>query len=101
MTSRREFLERAALSAAATSLGLPTLGEETEASHPSVPRGFLDLLRSPDAVVVQTASGDRRLSQGTSGRWMSDSIVVTAAQQQNALHITLTAPNVAVLRVHL
>src|SRR5438034_9871593 len=54
MTSRREFLERAVLSSLAASLpvsGMSESGQRTSASTPA--RGFLDLHRPPDSVIVQ------------------------------------------------
>jgi alpha-galactosidase len=100
MTSRREFLERSTLAAIATSLSARG-GFRDAPRADAAPRGFLDLLREPDAVLVQSASGDRRLSRDTGGRWTSDAIVVTTDVRRDALNVSLSAPNVAVNRLHL
>jgi alpha-galactosidase len=103
MTSRREFLERTALSAIALSLPVSRSADSRETTSPigSPPRGFLDLRRPPDAVMIQSASGDRRLSRDPSGRWTSDTVVVTTEERTAALNVTLSAPNIAVSRLHL
>ena len=102
MTSRREFLERSTLAAIATSLSARWGGDLREAAHAgAAPRGFLDLLREPDAVLVQSASGDRRLRRETIGRWTSNAIAVTTDVRRDALNVGLSSPGVAVSRVHL
>jgi alpha-galactosidase len=97
MTSRREFLERSGL--AAIGLSLPLTRASVFAATP--PRGFLDLIRSADSVLVQTATSDQRLTRGSGGRWTSADISVTALQQPDALRIQLTAPRTAIKRVQL
>ncbi|HSQ31820.1 MAG TPA: hypothetical protein VLN49_18305 [Gemmatimonadaceae bacterium] len=101
MTTRREFVEQAALSAIGLSTWsprVPLLGRE---SMESPPRGFLDLLRGPDRVTVR-ANGDRALSRGAAERWTNgDGIVVTTTPRAGALRVTLTSPAVAVSRLHL
>jgi len=102
VTSRREFLERSTLAAIATSLSARWGGDLRDAAHAGpAPRGFLDLLREPDAVLVQSASGDRRLRRETIGRWTSNAIAVTTDGRRDALNVGLSSPGVAVSRVHL
>jgi alpha-galactosidase len=100
MTTRREFLERAALSGLAISLPVSGSAESLQTRAP-LPRGYIDLLRPPDSVTVQVSTGDVRLAQATSGRWVGDAIVVTTAAQAGALRIELSAPGTAVTRVRL
>jgi alpha-galactosidase len=102
MTSRREFLERTTLAAVALSLPGARNSRDTTSPLASSPsRGFLDIRRPPDAVMVQGASGDRRLSRDSTGRWTSDDIVVTTDERPDALNVTLSASRVAVTRLHL
>jgi alpha-galactosidase len=102
MPSRREFIERTTLSAIALSLpGSPKCNSATMSDVGGPPRGFLDVRRPPDAVMVQTAAGDRRLSRDTNGRWTSEQLVVTTVEQPTALRVTLASPGVAVTRLHL
>lgn len=102
MTSRREFLERATLSAVALSLpGADTTASERPRGIARRPHGFLDVLRMPDAVVVQTAAGHRRLNRESGGRWTGELIVATTAERPDMLRVTLSSPAVAVTRVHL
>src|SRR5438477_9572328 len=99
---RREFLECATLSAIALSLRGSRLADGRETAIASaLPRGFLDLIRPPDAVVAQTASGERPLKRDSGGRWTSDTLVVTTDQRPAMLGVSLSAPNVAVTRLHL
>jgi alpha-galactosidase len=100
MTSRRQFLERAALSAAALSLPVPDFAVSGQtASATPVPIGFLDLHRAPDSVMVQTAAGDLRLTKATGGRWTNNAVVVTTTERAGALRVELSAPSLAVSRV--
>jgi alpha-galactosidase len=103
MTSRREFLERTTLSAIAAALPVVRVpdGRDAALDVARPPRGFLDLIRAPDAVIVQTASGDRRPTRESGGRWTNEGIVVTTDERPGALHVALSAPNVAVTRLHL
>jgi len=101
MTSRRAFLERTALSALALSVSVPKSsesGQTTNGSSPA-PRGFLNLHRPPDSVMVQTATGDLRLTSAGSGRWTNDALVVTTTERAGALRIELSAPGMAVTRL--
>ncbi|MES2177051.1 MAG: hypothetical protein V4550_04225 [Gemmatimonadota bacterium] len=96
MTSRRDFIGSTAL--AAVGLTLPTSSPLPDAA----PRGFVDLLRNPDSVLVQTATGEVSLAREGNGRWTSGTgIVVTTAQRAASLNIALGAPAVAVRRIRL
>lgn len=95
MTSRREFLERTAL--AAVGLSLPVRLRTDVAA----PRGFLDLHRAPDRVLVQTSTSDLRLTHQGAGRWSNGGVIVTTVEQGSATHVTLSAPSVAIKRIHL
>lgn len=103
MSSRREFLKRAALSAAG--LALPLSGSVASGQTPSArvpaPSGFLDLHRAPDSVMVQAATGDLQLTREAGGRWTNNGVVVTATELRGALRVQLSAPAVAVKRMHL
>src|SRR6185437_3336535 len=103
MATRREFVERTALSAIGLLVPdalagiLPGKDAETQARA-----GFLNLLRAPDRVVVQTTTGTHALSHYTSDRWTSDGgIVVTTAEQPGALRVALSTPSVAIKRLYL
>jgi alpha-galactosidase len=87
MTTRREFIERSAVAALTTRLPL------LETNPPA--RGFVDIQRQPDAVIVQTATDERRLTRA-GDRWTNESITVTTAP-----HVTLTSPSLAIRRLHL
>jgi len=104
MTSRREFLERTAFSAMGLSVPLGSHAPfgATQSDDMPAPRGFVDLNRPPDSVIVQSTAGDRtlHLSRG-GGRWTSDPIVVTTEPWNGGLHVALSAPTVSVKRVHL
>jgi alpha-galactosidase len=60
------------------------------------PRGFLDIQRPPDAVIVQTATDERRLTR-SGDRWTNDSITVTTTGQR----VSLSSPSIAIKRIHL
>ena len=100
MTSRREFLETTAL----TALGLPAFSRRSvraDASPLAPTRGFIDLLRPPDLVAVQTETADLRLDRAGAGRWTKDDVVVTTTERTDALNVALAAPKSAVKRLHL
>lgn len=102
MTSRREFLETAALSAIGLSIpGSGFLDLGLTAAPGAAPRGFLDLHRAPDSVLVQTATGDPRLARSSDGRWTTDGIIVTTTEQPGALRVALSAPAIGIKRLHL
>ncbi|MGH7625001.1 MAG: hypothetical protein ACREOJ_06770, partial [Gemmatimonadaceae bacterium] len=103
MTSRRDFVERAALA----TLGLALPARDTHSSAP-VPTArpsagnFLDLHRPPDVVIAQTADDPRALRRAPDDRWMSaDGIVVTTTPHADALHVALAAPAMAIRRIYL
>jgi alpha-galactosidase len=103
MTSRREFVERAAASAIGLMVPVPDALSRIQSTTDPQPRpGFLNLLRPPDRVIAQTATGTQDLSHYTSDRWTSDSgIVVTISDRAGALRIALSAPSVAIKRLYL
>jgi alpha-galactosidase len=94
--SRREFLDRVALSAIGLSMTASPRHESAQADQ-----GFLDLHRQPDTVMVQTETGDRPLSASGAGRWSDAGLLVTTTERQSALRVGLTAPAAAVKRIHL
>ena len=97
MPSRREFVEGAALAAAGLALPWPARG-----TPPRPPGGFLDLLRPPDRIVVQTGSGDSVLTRDAAGRWSDGKgIAVSTALAGSALRISLSSPAIPVRRLHL
>jgi alpha-galactosidase len=96
VTSRRQFLETSALFAATAALERVPVRVVSRA-----PRGFIDLRRAPDSVVVQTADGDRRLVRDTGDRWTDRDIVVVTTPGRLLLHVGLTSPTGPVKRVHL
>ncbi|HEY4320178.1 MAG TPA: hypothetical protein VGM77_03280 [Gemmatimonadales bacterium] len=101
MTSRREFVEQSALAGLAMALPL-SLPRHHGAIGPS-PRGFLSLLRPPDRMVVESASGMltlRPMPDGT--RWSGDQgIAVTTAPSPAALSVTLASPALAIKRIRM
>jgi alpha-galactosidase len=96
MTSRREFLEQAAM--VAVGLSLPA---DQSRVHMRAPSGFLDLHRPPDSVLVQTATRDLQLAREANGRWTNGGIAVLTAERRDSLNVSLSAPTVAVKRIHL
>src|SRR3954466_15905277 len=90
MTTRRDFLGQAVVSAVAARL--PTFEN-------SPPRGFLDILRAPDLIVAQTTADDRRLTR-TNDRWTTGDVTVETVVRNNALHVTLNSPT-PIKRLHL
>ncbi|MFI5227714.1 MAG: hypothetical protein ACHQWU_01520, partial [Gemmatimonadales bacterium] len=102
MGSRREFVERAALATAGL---LVPAGDWVNVargfSRLAAPRGFLDLVRDPDLVVVQTESANVTLTRDGTGRWTAArGVVVTATVHGGALRVALESPAVAVKRVY-
>src|SRR5262245_32963396 len=98
MTSRREFLGTAAISA----VGIPLVGAAgvDRVFERIAPRSFIDLQRPPDAVFVQTATGDLALARGGE-RWTRDDVSVTTTPRSGAVHVVLAAPATSVRRIHL
>ncbi len=104
MPSRREFLERSALSAVGLSLpfGARLAGDAAAASTPVDPEAaFLDLLRAPDAVMAQTDAGEIALRPGGGERWTGGAVSVTTVVVPGALRVHLSAPSTGVSRLHL
>jgi alpha-galactosidase len=105
MTSRREFVQRSALSAAAFALPLGERTEQRDARGGQAivrrPPPFLDLRRAPDSVTVQAATRDLTMRSVTAGRWEDSGVAVTATDVPGALRITLSSPAMAVRRVRL
>jgi alpha-galactosidase len=93
MPSRRDFIENALYGAAGLALVRPA------DSTPS--RGFLDLGRPPDLVVMQGETGELRLDSSSSGHWAKNDVVVTTLPEGDALRVALSAPTTAVKRLHL
>ena len=86
------FVGQVALSAVA--LSLPAASGHSAPAQPnraSEARGFLELLRTPDSVMVQAAAGDMRLTQGSSGHWSANDVVVTTTPSAGTTRIALTA----------
>ena len=103
MTTRREFLESSTLSAFGLALpgaAIAALAPELTASL-TPPRGFVDLYRDPDAVTVQTATDYLHLARSGDGRWTNARILVTTGAHVDVLRVALSAPAVAVKRLHL
>src|SRR5689334_5315090 len=94
MTTRRDFLEKTALAAVGLALPVPKgLG--------TPPRGFLDVVRAPDGILVQTATGDVVLTSQGNGRWTNGAISVDTVQSRDALKVSLTSPGTPVKRIRL
>ena len=70
-------------------------------SRAATPRGFLDLRRPPDSVLLQATAGSLRLIREGNGRWANGGSVVTTVERAGALNVSLSAPAVAVKRIHL
>lgn len=107
MTSRRDFVERAALST--IGLALPLSAARGLAAHDAIDaheadqparRGLLNVLRAPSRVLVQTATADVVLSAGSDGRWTGgNGIVVGLSPSSGAQRVSLSSPAVAIKRV--
>ena len=102
-TSRRDFIERAALSSLGIAASLPDGLVHTRWASRRVPRtSFLELRRSPDLVIVQTESDNRELKHTATGRWTGDDdIVVDTAPRPDSLHVALSAPATGVKRLYI
>ena len=61
---------------------------------------FVDLLRTPDLVMVYTDRGNRKLAPAGDGRWTSSDTEVTTIVRDGALHVALASPHTAVQRIH-
>ncbi|HEX4681514.1 MAG TPA: hypothetical protein VH277_02325, partial [Gemmatimonadaceae bacterium] len=99
MTSRREFIERAALSAAM--LRQKDSLRDIAGAAPPAP-GFFDLLRAPDTVYAETSAGGRTLRPESDDRFAGDDgILVATRVDAGALRVSLTSPGTAIKRLHL
>ncbi|HYN06313.1 MAG TPA: hypothetical protein VES67_02885 [Vicinamibacterales bacterium] len=68
----------------------------------AVPRTFLDLIRPPDSVIVQTTStAERSLRRSGQDRWEDGGVVVTTSPGQGSLRVQLSSPSSAVRRLRL
>jgi alpha-galactosidase len=96
MTSRRDFLRHSVASAAALSLPGTALGRQLAGATT-----FLDLLRAPDAVILQTDAEFVPLNRAAAGRWAAGQLQVTVIELSGALRVRLAAPGARVKRLHL
>jgi alpha-galactosidase len=98
MPSRRDFVGQVTQAA----LGLSVVGRIDVRAWPlgGAERGFVDVMRAPDLVTVQTDAGELRL-ESAGGRWMKDDVSVGTAARRDALNVSLTAPKTAIKRLHL
>jgi alpha-galactosidase len=100
--SRRDFLARASLAALSAAVISPLRPLAQASSTRTVrPPGFIDLHRPPDFVAVLTASADIRLAPQSAGQFHSDGVTVSAREVPGAIRIQLSAPSIAVKRLHL
>lgn len=103
MITRRTFVHRTAAGLVGLSLpaslaarrGLPARARQ------AAPRGFVDLLHPPDAVLVQTASGNQRLMPVPGNRWTGTGVSVRTVEEPDALRVDLAAPALGVKRIGL
>jgi alpha-galactosidase len=98
MPSRRTFIERSLLSAAGVPLAGRRLGIEADRAAPGA---FVDLLRPPDLITIQTENGDLSLRPAGAGRWRATDVAVVTDARPDALHVSLSAPQSGVRRLHL
>ena len=105
MISRREFLQQSAGVAAGLSIS-GSEGIQHDDGAPLVlaaqPRTFLDLIRPPDTVIVQTTStAERSLPRTGQGRWEEGGLLVTTVPDRRVLRLQLSSPSTAVRRLRL
>jgi alpha-galactosidase len=108
MTSRRDFVERAALAAAGLAAPVPGLRQFVSLSDdpPSARSGFPSVVRPPDVVSVQATTGGPptpvALARAGGNRWTAaGGILVSTIVHGGSLHVALTAPSTAISRIHL
>ena len=104
MTTRRDFLHAGIVSAIGLTLPPTAISATATVARPrsSAPRGYLDILRAPDLVSVDTASGVQRLTAGAAGQWQGASgLDVVTREMPGALRVEITSPGVGVRRLHL
>lgn len=96
--SRRTFLRRAALGAAA--LTTPAAVVASVAPRADAAGGFVDIRRDPDALFVETV--DRvEPAERRSGEWQAGGATLVAERAGTALKVRLSAPDIAVKRIRL
>ncbi|HTM23646.1 MAG TPA: hypothetical protein VL225_00550 [Vicinamibacterales bacterium] len=100
MASRREFIQQSSLTAIGLSLPVVSRAEPAPRSQSNASTGFLDLHRPPDAVSVQTADRQQRLSPA-GGSWRGDGVTLRTDGGSGALRVRLAAPGAAIKRLHL
>ena len=97
MTNRRTFVQRSAAAMIAAALPLPTFVRERRAGA-----RFVNLLRAPDQLVVETASGVERLRATAGGdRWEGAAAAVRLRHVAGATRVELSAPSAGVSRIGL
>src|SRR5262245_16521367 len=104
MISRREFLERGShLTAGLSIAGWARMGRHrAPLLQATSSLTFLDLMRPPDTVGIQTTSAaDRALRAAGQARWEDAGTIVTTSLNDGALRIQLSAPSTAVRRLRL
>ncbi len=102
MTSRREFVEGAALSALGLALPFPSQPPRPVSNRPSGARGHVDILRAPDLVVVHLASSIANATRAGEERFAAErGVVVTTTPRGRALQVKLSSPTEAVKRIML
>jgi len=102
MLSRRDFLHRASeLTAGLSISGWERAGRPRAPALQASPSAtFLDLIRPPDTVSVQTTSAaERSLRPAGPNRWEDTGTAVTASLTDGALRIQLSSPSSAVRRL--
>jgi alpha-galactosidase len=99
MASRREFIQQSSLTAIGLSLPVVSRAEPPPSPSNAQP-GFLDLHRSPDAVIVHTTDAQQRLSP-VGGVWRGDGVTLRTDGESGALRVRLAAPGAAIKRLHL
>lgn len=67
----------------------------------ALPRTFVDLMRPPDLVGIQSDAAELFLDAAGEGRWTKNDIVVATNVRSKALNLVLAAPDTPVKRMHL
>ncbi len=98
MTNRRDFIQGSAAAMIAAALPLPRV-----VSNRRPAARFVNLMRSPDRVVVETASGVEplRVVSGEGQRWEGAGASVRLSAAAGAMRMALAAPAVGLSRVGL
>jgi alpha-galactosidase len=102
-TTRRSFLEQAALASIGASLSVHAVSASPQARPSGAGRasGFIDILRAPDAVRAVTSKGDLSLTRSSGGGWNADGVTIVAAEVPGAVRIQLSAPAVSIKQISL